>query len=161
MAEKAGKKILVIGIGAGDPEYLTIQAVKALNRVDVFFVLDKGEEKDDLIRFRREVCERYIEGGEYRWVTVKNPVRRGSRDAYGREVEDWRAKRQAIFTALIKDEMEDGECGAFLVWGDPAFYDGTLHILEEILEGGRWTSMSRSSPASAACRPWPRGIAWP
>ena len=36
------KKILIIGIGAGDPEYLTIQAVNALNQVDVFFILDKG-----------------------------------------------------------------------------------------------------------------------
>ena len=38
------KKILIIGIGigAGDPEYVTIQAVNALNQVDVFFILDKG-----------------------------------------------------------------------------------------------------------------------
>jgi precorrin-6A synthase len=30
------KKILIIGIGAGDLEYVTIQAVNALNQVDVF-----------------------------------------------------------------------------------------------------------------------------
>ena len=36
------KKILIIGIGAGDPDYMTVQAINALNRADVFFVMDKG-----------------------------------------------------------------------------------------------------------------------
>ena len=56
------KKILIIGIGAGDPEYVTVQAVKALNRVDVFFILDKGASKEKLTAFRQEICRRYIEG---------------------------------------------------------------------------------------------------
>jgi len=30
------KRILIIGIGAGNPDYITMQAVKALNRTDVF-----------------------------------------------------------------------------------------------------------------------------
>jgi precorrin-6A synthase len=34
------KKIFVIGIGAGNPEYMTVQAINALNEVDVFFVMD-------------------------------------------------------------------------------------------------------------------------
>ncbi|MEA2926682.1 MAG: precorrin-6A synthase, partial [Alphaproteobacteria bacterium] len=34
------RKILIIGIGAGDPEYVTVQAVNALNRVDAFFIPD-------------------------------------------------------------------------------------------------------------------------
>ena len=48
------RKILLIGIGAGNPDYLTIQAVDALNRVDVFFVPDKGAEKAALRRLREE-----------------------------------------------------------------------------------------------------------
>ena len=56
------KKILIIGIGAGNPEYVTIQAVNALNRVDVFFILDKGADKEKLVEFRRELCRRYITG---------------------------------------------------------------------------------------------------
>ncbi len=42
------RKISAIGIGAGDPEHLTVQAVRLLNETDVFFVLDKGSEKQDL-----------------------------------------------------------------------------------------------------------------
>ena len=39
------KKILIIGIGAGDPDYITVQGIKALNRADVFFLMDKGPAK--------------------------------------------------------------------------------------------------------------------
>ena len=43
------RKVLIIGIGAGDPEHVTVQAVNAMNAVDVFFVLDKGDTTADLI----------------------------------------------------------------------------------------------------------------
>ena len=33
--------------------------------------------------------------------------------------------------------MRAGECGAFLVWGDPSLYDSTIRILNAILAGGR------------------------
>ena len=32
--------------------------------------------------------------------------------------------------------MSDGECGAFLVWGDPSLYDSTIRILEAIEKTG-------------------------
>lgn len=40
------KQLLIIGIGAGDPEYLTVQAINAMNRADVFFLMDKGASKE-------------------------------------------------------------------------------------------------------------------
>src|SRR3546814_17073363 len=39
------KQLSVIGIRAGDPEYLTMPAVKAVERVVVFFLLEKGPAK--------------------------------------------------------------------------------------------------------------------
>ena len=50
------REILVIGIGAGDPEYVTVQAVNALNAADVFFVVDKGQDKSGLLALRTEIC---------------------------------------------------------------------------------------------------------
>lgn len=133
------KRILVIGIGAGDPDYVTIQAIKALNDVDVFFVIDKGEAKDDLARLRREICERYVTAGTYRFVVVDDPVRDRAGPAYKENVEAWRQKRVALAAKLINDELKDGECGAFLVWGDPAIYDGTILVLQQILAEGSAT----------------------
>lgn len=135
------KKILVIGIGAGNPDYLTIQAINAMNQVDVFFIMDKGEAKQKLINLRREICERFIvknsEGKAYRFAEAVIPERvRGDVD-YRASVTDLNNEKQALFEYFIGDELQDGECGAFLVWGDPSLYDSTIRILDSILDNGR------------------------
>ncbi len=128
----------MIGIGAGDPEQLTLQAVGALRSTDVFFVLDKGEAKADLVRLRREMLETHVPEGTYRIVEARDPERDRSAGgaAYSPAVGDWRSARAGIYERLIAEELGEDESGAFLVWGDPALYDSTLGILEEILERG-------------------------
>lgn len=130
------RKVFVIGIGAGDPDYVTVQAIKALNEVDVFFVIEKGAETHDLIDLRREVCERYIEEPSYRLVNVQDPERNRTTPAYREAVEDWRRRRAEVWEQTIRDELEDGQRGAFLVWGDPALYDSTLAVIDQILARG-------------------------
>jgi precorrin-6A synthase len=132
----AMRKILVIGIGAGNPDYVTVQAIKALNQVDVFFVMDKGDEKDDLVRLRKEICERYIEDKSYRVVETKDPPRDRTASAYEPAVRAWHDQRAAIYERLIGDELGEDECGAFLVWGDPSLYDSTLRIIDHIVARG-------------------------
>jgi precorrin-6A synthase len=132
------RKILVIGIGAGNPDHLTLQAVKAIESADVFFILDKGEEKSDLVRLRHDMLARHAGKRPYRVVEARDPDRdrTAATPAYSPAVGDWRRRRAHICEALIRDEVADGECGAFLVWGDPALYDSTLAILEDILGRG-------------------------
>ncbi|MFD7065277.1 precorrin-6A synthase (deacetylating) [Streptomyces sp. NPDC059906] len=132
------RTIHVIGIGAGDPEQLTLQAVRALRGTDVFFVLDKGEAKSDLVRLRRDMLEAHVPEGTYRVVEARDPERDRSAGgaAYSPAVGDWRSARAGIYERLIAEELGGDETGAFLVWGDPALYDSTLGILEEILERG-------------------------
>ena len=69
------KKVLIIGIGAGNPDYVTVQAINALNEVDVFFVIDKGKEKEELLRLRKEICERYVRDKSYRTIEAPDPPR--------------------------------------------------------------------------------------
>jgi precorrin-6A synthase len=130
--------MLLIGIGAGDPQYVTQQAIRALNEVDVFFVMEKGAEKDDLVALRREVCERFIDEQSYRIVAVRDPERDRSATAYASAVDDWRRARAEIWERLITDELDDEDgVGAILVWGDPSLYDSTLTIIDSILAAGR------------------------
>ncbi|CAL9659154.1 hypothetical protein SUDANB9_06879 [Streptomyces sp. enrichment culture] len=128
----------MIGIGAGDPEQLTLQAVRALRNTDVFFVLDKGEAKADLVGLRRDMLETHVPAGTYRVVEARDPERDRSAGgaAYSPAVGDWRSARAGIYERLIAEELGEDQSGAFLVWGDPALYDSTLGILEEILERG-------------------------
>ncbi|VVM40481.1 hypothetical protein PS645_00249 [Pseudomonas fluorescens] len=131
------KQLRVIGIGAGNPDYITMQAVKALNSVDVFFLMDKGSSKDALIDLRREICERYITHDAWRFVEARSPERdRGDVD-YTSAVEELNLSKQQTFERLINEEMSDGQCAGFLVWGDPALYDSTVRILQDILASGR------------------------
>jgi precorrin-6A synthase len=131
------KKILIIGIGAGNPEYITIQAVKALNRTDVFFLMDKGQSKEKLNLLRSEILERYIDEADYRVVEALNPERERGEGDYLKAVDDLNSEKQRTFEQLIGEELADGECGAFLVWGDPSLYDSTIRILDDILHCGR------------------------
>ena len=130
------KKLLLIGIGAGNPEYITVQAVNALNEVDVFFMMDKGEEKEDLLRLRRDICRRYIKDQTYRIVEAADPARDQKAPSYASAVEAWHEQRAAIYERLIERELGDEECGAFLIWGDPCLYDSTLRIIERVVAKG-------------------------
>jgi precorrin-6A synthase len=128
------RHLLVIGIGAGDPDHLTLAAIKAMRRADVFFVLDKGPGKSSLTDLRRHMLDEYARV-PYRIVEADNPWRDGSvegRGAYRDAVHDWRSRRADVCERLVRDELTAGETGAFLVWGDPALYDSTLGVLREI-----------------------------
>jgi precorrin-6A synthase len=119
----------VIGIGAGDPDYVTAQAVTALNDTQVFFAMDKGSQKDDLVALRREVCQRFIREPGYRFVELADPARARSGD-YRQAVADWHRARAKMWAAAIESELPPGGVGAFLAWGDPSLYDSTLRILD-------------------------------
>jgi precorrin-6A synthase len=129
------RKIFVIGIGSGDPEQLTIQAIKALNQVDVFFIPDKGTEKAALHNLRTAICQRFIDDQDYRSIDVAIPKRSESGD-YLVGVDDWHARLADIYGALFERELQDDEIGALLVWGDPAIYDSTLRVIERVRAKG-------------------------
>ncbi|GAA1616257.1 MULTISPECIES: precorrin-6A synthase (deacetylating) [Kribbella] len=130
------REILVIGVGAGDPEQVTMQGVSALNRADVFFVLDKGEVKQELVDLRAEILRRYATAKEYRVVVGQDPERDRTTSAYVEAVDDWRRRRADVIAGMIATELGEDQVGAFLVWGDPSLYDSTLAILDDIQARG-------------------------
>jgi precorrin-6A synthase len=140
------REILLIGIGTGNPEHLTVQAVNALRRVDVVFLLDKGEAKRELLDVRREILNRYTEPGSYRVVAGRDPERDRAAAEYAEAVRDWRSHRAEVCEEMIRSELGADECGAFLVWGDPTLYDSTLGVLEEVLARGAVTFDYRVIP---------------
>ena len=131
------RKVLIIGIGPGRPDYVTVQAINALNRVDVFFIPDKGAEKEALARLRLDICERYVTDRDYRLAVFRTPERESDVGDYKTNVRDWHARIEASYETLFAEELGDDECGAFLVWGDPTLYDSTLRIVEAIRSKGK------------------------
>ena len=124
------KQLLLIGIGPGNPRQITLEAVDALTRVQVFFVLDKGRVKDELLQLRKDILERYVSHAHYRVVQVEDPYREGAASNYVGAVQAWHQQRATLYAHLIETELAEGECGAFLLWGEPTLYDSTLRILD-------------------------------
>jgi precorrin-6A synthase len=129
------RTILIVGIGAGDPDQLTVEAARAIGTANVFFIVDKGAQKRDLAALRDLILRRHA-AADHRVVEIADPPRQRDADDYVEAVEDWRRRRADLFGGAIRDELAEGERGAFLVWGDPAIYDSTLAIVTEILAGG-------------------------
>lgn len=134
------RELLVIGIGPGHPDQITVQAVQALNRVDVFFLIDKGNAKSGLNAVRDEILKRHVSDLNFRIVEIPEPPRDRSPSlgsaAYEGAVQDWHeARARRIGTALAAELADDG-VGAFLVWGDPSVYDSTLRVIDRIVASG-------------------------
>ncbi|MGQ0630608.1 MAG: precorrin-6A synthase (deacetylating) [Sporichthyaceae bacterium] len=129
------RTLFVIGIGAGDPDHLTLGAVAALSRLDVVFVIDKGEASGELVQLREQMCADHIQR-PYRVVTATDPSRNRALDnaqaVYTGAVSDWYDARAGVFEQMFTDSWGNAETGGILVWGDPALYDSTLRVLERV-----------------------------
>ena len=140
MSEQRGspRRIHVVGIGAGSPGHLTAQAAAAIREVDVVLVADKGERVDELRALREAILDEVCAGGRRPEVVSVPDPRRGpdaERDAsaYAQGVRDWHAARTDAYVQVVADLPADAVVG-FLVWGDPAFYDSTIRIVDAIGE---------------------------
>lgn len=130
------RHILVVGIGTGNPEHMTVQAIIALNRADVLFVPTKGAKKADLAEVRREIIARFVTNPESRTVEFALPVRRVEGQSYGQGVDEWHAAIAETYVRLLTHELPEGGTCALLVWGDPMLYDSTLRIIERVKATG-------------------------
>ena len=125
------RRIRVLGFGMG-PQHVTPEVAQALRGCDYVIAAAKHED-DALLAVRRAVCEAY--GVEL--VAVPDPERDRSADstradaAYGQVVRDWHAARVDAYETVLR---ERGGTAAFLVWGDPALYDSTIRVVEQLAE---------------------------
>jgi precorrin-6A synthase len=127
-------------MGPGHPDQITVQAVRALNRTDVFFRIDKGNEKSGLNAAREEILRRHVTRPGYRVVDIPEPPRDRSAGltagGYQGAVADWHAARAERIAAALDAELGPDGTGAFLVWGDPSVYDSMLRIVDRVLALG-------------------------
>jgi precorrin-6A synthase len=134
------RELLIIGMGPGHPDQITVQAVAALNRADVFFRIDKGDARSGLNEARDEILRRHVTRPGYRVVEIPEPARDRSPsltvDEYQDAVRDWHAARAELIAGAIDRELGPDGVGAFLVWGDPSVYDSMLRIVDRVREVG-------------------------
>jgi precorrin-6A synthase len=122
----------LIGIGYGDPEQLTLAAVRAINAADLVLIPRKGEDKTDLAELRREICARVLTNAATRVVEFDLPVRDAERDDYRAGVDDWHDAVAQAWAREIAAHLGAGGRVAFLIWGDPSLYDSSLRIARRL-----------------------------
>ncbi|WP_415233471.1 precorrin-6A synthase (deacetylating) [Pseudorhodobacter sp.] len=119
--------LTLIGIGTGNSEHLTLQAIRAINRQDLILIPQKGEGKADLADLRRTICDEVLTNTTTQVVMFDLPVRDEATLDYRRRVDDW---HDAIAVAWQRAMAyhAGAQKVALLVWGDPSLYDSTLRI---------------------------------
>ena len=116
-----GGKLWGVGVGPGDPELLTMKAVRVLREADVIMVPDtSGSEKTAL-----NIAKDYLDGKEL--VFVKTPM---VRDKTVVDAAHETAARQ------IGALLDQGKQVAFLTLGDPTVYSTYMYIHEKVRSQG-------------------------
>lgn len=126
------RHIHIVGIGAGHPDHLTLQAVAAIARSDVFFLFDKGQDKAQLSSLRHDMIRRHRGDSPYRLVQGESPAWSSRGPGYEGIVADLNRRKTILTGQLIDTELAPGEHAAILVWGDPALYDSTIRIIDAL-----------------------------
>ena len=135
------RRIRIIGVGPGDPDLVTLEAVAAMRSVDFFVVTDKsGTVKkgmpDPLVHARERLLDRHLERPAVVVKVDDAPRERreeftGTDEEYRAAVASWHEARVAKYVDALAEH--DGDAG-FLVWGDPAFYDSTIRVIDAVAE---------------------------
>jgi precorrin-6A synthase len=124
--------VSLIGIGCGDPDQLTLQAVRAINAADLILIPRKGAEKSDLADLRRTVCAQVLTNRATRIVEFDLPQRDAGCEDYLGGVDDWHDAVAASWTRQIAAHLGREGRVALLVWGDPSLYDSSLRIARRL-----------------------------
>jgi precorrin-6A synthase len=119
-------RLSLIGIGTGNPDHLTLAAIRAMNEADLVLLPRKGDAKSDLIDLRRTICAQVLTGPA-RIVEFDMPVR-ADQPAYVDAVLDWHDAIANLWMEQVARHLPEGGTLALLVWGDPSLYDSSLRI---------------------------------
>ena len=123
-------ELVLIGIGTGNPDHLTRQAVKSLNAADLILIPYKGTDKADLAALRREICEDVLTHP----VPIEEftlPIRNSKITDYIARVNAWHDEIADCWLQAISGHKNATRV-ALLVWGDPSLYDSTLRIADRV-----------------------------
>lgn len=125
----------LVGIGSGNPDHLTLQAISTLEAADLILLPRKGDEKTDLVDLRRGIVAKVLQTAP-NVVEFDYPVRDAKTPKYLDGVNTWHDALAQIWSGLIGENAGPDAHVALMVWGDPSLYDSTLRIADRLKAQG-------------------------
>ena len=119
--------LTLIGIGTGNPEHMTLQAIRAMNAQDVILIPKKGVGKADLAELREAICAEMLSTEQTTIIPFDLPVRDETTQDYLQRVDEWHDAIALAWQDALASQNNPQRV-ALLVWGDPSLYDSTLRI---------------------------------
>jgi precorrin-6A synthase len=115
----------LIGIGTGNPDHVTGQAIRALNGADLILIPRKGTAKSDLAEVRELILSQVLTRPVP--IAAYDVPQRADQDDYLGAVNDWHDAIAQVWAGAIAAHPGAANV-ALMVWGDPSLYDSTLRI---------------------------------
>ena len=124
-----------LGVGPGDPELLTVKALRILKEADVIAVPDKGSGEKTALH----IVEEYIQGKPL--LNCATPM-----------IRDRKLLDEAHDTSAgnICDLLEQGKTGAYITLGDPSVYSTYIYIHSRVISRGYEAVMVPGVPSFCA-----------
>lgn len=108
------KTLYGVGVGPGDPELLTVKAIKVIRSADYVFVPRSKPEEQGMAE---AIVAEYLDGKKL--VHLHFPMGPDNSELYRKTAEQ------------IDETLQDGESGAFITIGDPAIYSTFSYVMSE------------------------------
>lgn len=121
----------LVGIGSGNPDHLTLQAIKTLEAADLILLPRKGDEKTELADLRRSIVSDVLKQAP-KVVEFDYPIRDANTPKYLDGVNTWHDALAQIWAECIQSHAVPDAHVALMVWGDPSLYDSTLRIADRL-----------------------------
>ncbi|MFC3283059.1 precorrin-6A synthase (deacetylating) [Litchfieldella rifensis] len=125
-------RLSLIGIGTGNPDHVTLAAVRALNEADLILLPRKGEAKSDLVDLRRLLCRNLLDDPSRTRVVEFDLPQRDARSDYLGAVDEWHEAIARVWAGLMESHLPQGGRVGMLIWGDPSLYDSSLRIARRL-----------------------------
>ena len=93
-------KIFLIGIGTGNINHLTLEAVNILNKVDLILIPKKTSDTSDLLNLRQDICKKVIKKKQQNIVEFDLP-KRNLKIEYNMSVCEWHFEVANIWKKTI------------------------------------------------------------
>lgn len=134
-------KLIGIGVGPGDPELLTLKAVKTLKTVPIICAPKSSEHKPSLAL---SIVQTILDDRDEEYVTIE-PIFPMIEDK--EELERYWADA----AKLMMDELDEGRDVSFITLGDPSIYSTFSYIARIIRGNGYYVEMIPGITSFTGC----------